>query len=111
MAGSTQEGDFLDGETEHEPDFRIRVHHAVEEILAKNQDENALVFAHGGVVNAYCGEILGLPQEMLFLPENSSINTIDVDGDMRRMRFLNDVLHLTDPGFFEEPRSERRARA
>ncbi len=94
---------------EHELDFRTRVHDALEGILERHPDENVLVFAHGGVVNAFCGEILGLPQAMLFLPENSSINTIDVDGDMRRIRFLNDVLHLTDPGFFEEPRSESRA--
>jgi hypothetical protein len=38
---------------------------------------------------------------MFFLPENTSLNTLDVDGDVRSVRFLNDVLHLTDPHFFE----------
>jgi broad specificity phosphatase PhoE len=58
------------------------------------------VFAHGGVINAYVGELLGLGQEMFFLPENTSLNSVDVDGETRTVRFLNDVLHLTDPLFF-----------
>ena len=60
-----------------------------------------LVFAHGGVINAYVGDLLGLRQEMFFLPENTSLNSVDLDGGTRTVRFLNDVLHLTDPLFFE----------
>lgn len=81
--------------------FRARVRDAVEGLLSKHPDENLLLFAHGGVINAYVGEVLGLRQEMFFLPENTSLNTVDVDGDSRSVRFLNDVLHLTDPHFFE----------
>jgi probable phosphoglycerate mutase len=82
--------------------FRVRVRDAIEEIIARHPDENVLVFAHGGVINAYVGELLDLRQEsMFFLPENTSLNSIDVDGDTRSVRFLNDVLHLTDPHFFE----------
>ena len=81
--------------------FRTRVREAVEGHLSRHPDENLLLFAHGGVINAYLGEVLGLGQEMFFLPENTSLNTIDVDADTRSVRFLNDVLHLTDPHFFE----------
>jgi probable phosphoglycerate mutase len=81
--------------------FRARVHDAVEGLLARHPDENLLVFAHGGVINAYVGGLLGLDQEMFFLPENTSLNSVDVDGGSRAVRFLNDVLHLTDPYFFE----------
>lgn len=81
--------------------FRIRVCEAVERHLSRHPDENLLLFAHGGVINAYVGEVLGLGQEMFFLPENTSLNTVDVDADARSVRFLNDVLHLTDPHFFE----------
>ncbi len=81
--------------------FRIRVHDVVEGLLQEHPDENLLLFAHGGVINAYVGEILGLGQEMFFLPENTSLNSVDIDGDIRSVRFLNDVLHLTDPNFFE----------
>lgn len=81
--------------------FRTRVRDAVEALLRKHPDENLLLFAHGGVINAYVGELLALRQEMFFLPENTSVNSVDVDGDTRTVRFLNDVLHLTDPHFFE----------
>ncbi len=77
------------------------MHDVVEGLLQEHPDENLLLFAHGGVINAYVGEILGLGQEMFFLPENTSLNSVDVDGDIRSVRFLNDVLHLTDPHFFE----------
>lgn len=81
--------------------FRARVRSAIDSILDGHPEENALVFAHGGVINAYVGALLGLDQEMFFLPENTSLNSVDVDGEMRSVRFLNDVLHLTDPHFFE----------
>jgi len=37
---------------------------------------------------------------MFFLPENTSVNSVDIDGETRTVRFLNDVLHLTDPHYF-----------
>ena len=80
--------------------FRARVRDATEKLLLRHPDENVVVFAHGGVINAYIGELLGLGQEMFFLPENASLNSVDVDGETRIVRFLNDVLHLTDPHFF-----------
>jgi broad specificity phosphatase PhoE len=80
--------------------FRERVRMAVESILADHPDRNPLLFVHGGVINAYVGELLGLGHEMFFLPENTSLNSVSVDGRARTVRFLNDVLHLTDPRFF-----------
>ena len=81
--------------------FRTRVRTAVDAIVDHHPGENVLVFAHGGVINAYVGDLLGLRQEMFFLPENTSLNSVEVDGETRTVRFLNDVLHLTDPLFFE----------
>jgi 2,3-bisphosphoglycerate-dependent phosphoglycerate mutase len=80
--------------------FRARVRSAVDGILERHPEENVVIFAHGGVINAYFGGLLGLDQEMFFLPENTSVNSADVDGGTRTVRFLNDVLHLTDPQFF-----------
>jgi probable phosphoglycerate mutase len=81
--------------------FRARVVGAVERALSDVPDGDVLVFCHGGVINAYCGEVLGLRQEMFFLPENTSVNSVDVVGGDRRIRFLNDIVHLTDPHLFE----------
>lgn len=83
-------------------DFRERVTAGVERSLAAYPDGNVYVFCHGGVVNAYVAPLLGLEQEMFFLPENTSISVIGVDGGERMVRFLNDVRHLTEPQLFED---------
>jgi broad specificity phosphatase PhoE len=81
--------------------LRRRVWGAVEGILGRHPRGNVIIVAHGGVINAYVGEVLGLEQEMFFLPENTSLNSIVVDGDRRGVRFLNDDRHLAQPQLFE----------
>ncbi len=81
--------------------FRARVRDAIEGILSRHADGNVVVICHGGVINAYLAPILGVDHEMFFLPENTSINSVVADGEVRRIRFLNDTLHLTDPHYFE----------
>lgn len=82
-------------------DFRRRVVAAVEEIIAAHAQGDVFVVAHGGVINAYFAHILGIhDQEMFFLPENTSLNTVLIDGAKRRAWFLSDASHLTDPAWF-----------
>jgi broad specificity phosphatase PhoE len=52
------------------------------------------------VINAYVAPLLGVDHEMFFIPENTSLNSVVVDGEGRRVRFLNDHLHLTAPHLF-----------
>ena len=87
------------GAEELEP-FRARVRAAVEGILDRHPQGNVVVVCHGGVINAYFAPLLGVDHEMFFIPENTSINSVGVEGDRRRVRFLNDHLHLTDPHLF-----------
>ncbi|MGH2635639.1 MAG: histidine phosphatase family protein [Actinomycetota bacterium] len=81
--------------------FRARVRRAVEGVLTRHPEGNVVVVCHGGVINAYVAPILGLDHEMFFIPENTSVNSVGVEGERRRVRFLNDHLHLTDPQLFE----------
>jgi broad specificity phosphatase PhoE len=84
--------------------FRERVVDAVEGALAAHPEGDAWVVCHGGVINAYVGSILGVKdQEMFFLPANTSINTVKVDGDRRTMWFLGDDTHFTSPELFPDP--------
>jgi probable phosphoglycerate mutase len=83
--------------------LRARVVPAVEAGLQGIQDGTVLVVCHGGVINAYLGHIMGIAHDMFFLPDNASINTVEVEGDRREVRFLNDVRHLTDPAIFAAP--------
>jgi probable phosphoglycerate mutase len=80
-----------------------RVVSAIEERVARHDDGIVLVMVHGGVINAYVGHILGIERAMFFLPENTSVNTVEVDGDRRAIRFLNDTAHLIDPPLFVPP--------
>ncbi|HEX9124137.1 MAG TPA: histidine phosphatase family protein [Actinomycetota bacterium] len=81
--------------------FRDRVHGALERILERHPAGDVLVICHGGVINAYLGPLLGIRHsEMFFLPDNTSVNSVQVNGATRSVQFLNDVLHLTDPQFF-----------
>ncbi len=83
--------------------FQERVVGAIEAILTAHPSGDAWVVCHGGVINAYVGTIMAIPdQEMFFLPPNTSINTIRVVGDERHVWFLADDTHLTQPGLFAD---------
>ncbi len=81
-------------------ELRARVRPAVERIIRAHPDGDLYIVAHGGVINAYITGLLAFPHDMLYLPENTSFNTVVLDGDERRVKFLNDVRHLTTPGLF-----------
>jgi 2,3-bisphosphoglycerate-dependent phosphoglycerate mutase len=75
--------------------LRARVVASVERGLADNPEGDVYVFAHGGVINAYLVDLLGIgDQDMFFLPENTSLNIVRVDGEERSLRFINDTRHL-----------------
>jgi broad specificity phosphatase PhoE len=81
--------------------LKTRVVNSVERILAAHEQGDVFVVAHGGVINAYVMHVLGLQgQDMFFLPENTSLNIVELDGAARRVKFINDIRHLTDPSVF-----------
>lgn len=82
--------------------FQARVVTAVESFLDAHPRGDVLVITHGGVINAYVMKVLGIKdQDMLFGPENTSLNIVHVQGGDRRVRFIDDVSHLTDPTVFQ----------
>jgi probable phosphoglycerate mutase len=82
--------------------FRERVRRAIDAIVERHPDGDIVVVCHGGVINAYIGPLLGIENEMFFLPENTSVSSVEFDDGRARLRFLNDILHLTDPQLFGE---------
>ena len=87
--------------SESSAEFRQRVVTVVEGILALHPGRRLAIVCHGGVINAYLGHVLGIRQDMFFLPENTSLNVVDVDGERREVRFLNDVAHLFLPALWD----------
>jgi probable phosphoglycerate mutase len=84
-------------------ELRARVVPAVERLLRRTREGIVVVVAHGGVINAYLGHVMGIDHDMFFLPDNGSINTVLVEDGRPQLRFLNDVRHLTDPAIFAPP--------
>jgi broad specificity phosphatase PhoE len=83
--------------------LRTRVLRSLEGLLAPTEDGVVLVVTHGGVINAYLGHVLGLAQDMFFLPDHASINTVRLEDGRPEIRFINDVRHLTEPALFVPP--------
>jgi probable phosphoglycerate mutase len=88
-------------------ELRGRVVPAVGRLLDEATSDDVMVVTHGGVINAYLSRVLSIEEDMFFLPDNASINTVVVRGSERRVRFLNDVRHLSDPKLFVPPSGAR----
>jgi probable phosphoglycerate mutase len=84
-------------------ELRARVVLAIEAAVEDTTEGTIVAVTHGGVINAYLGHVMGIDQDMFFLPDNASISTIFAEGKERRVKFLNDVRHLTDPAVFTPP--------
>jgi len=53
-----------------------------------------LIFTHGGVVNAYVAEVLGLDRDFFYPAANTSITLVRVSGKHRVLYVLNDIGHI-----------------
>ncbi len=74
--------------------FRKRVIRSIDEIASKHIGQRVLVFAHGGTINAYAAEAIGLKRDFFFPCANTSITLMHTNGDHRVVFVLNDVAHL-----------------
>ncbi len=74
--------------------FRKRVIHAINGIVRECIGKRVLIFAHGGVINAYAAEVLGLAADFFFPCANTSITMIRASTEHRVLFTLNDVGHL-----------------
>jgi 2,3-bisphosphoglycerate-dependent phosphoglycerate mutase len=74
--------------------FRARAVAAVERLVADFSGQSVVLVSHGGVINAYLGWILGIEEDMFFLPNHCSITTVWAKGDVRRVHAVNERQHL-----------------
>jgi 2,3-bisphosphoglycerate-dependent phosphoglycerate mutase len=93
IAAETGNWDSIPG-SEPSRVFRKRVVDAIDDIAHKHTGERVLIFAHGGVVNAYAAEVIGLAKDFFFPAANTSITVVRVAGTYRVLYILNDVAHL-----------------
>jgi broad specificity phosphatase PhoE len=81
-------------ESEPSREFRLRVVAAIDEIARQHLGERVLIFCHGGVINAYLAETLGLERDFFFPAANTSISVVRARGQQRVVYALNDLAHL-----------------
>lgn len=74
--------------------FRSRVVTAVEGVLALHDVAHLVVVCHGGVINAYLAELLGIADDMFFRPAHASLTRLLVHEDRRVLHTLNELTHL-----------------
>lgn len=93
IAGETGHWDNI-ANSEPSKAFRNRVVNAFDEIANNHVGERVIAFAHGGVVNAYAAEVLGLERDFFFPAANTSITMVRVSGKHRVLYILNDFAHI-----------------
>lgn len=93
IAGATGHWDDI-ANSEPSKEFRHRVVNAFDEIARNHVGERIISFAHGGVVNAYAAEVLGLERDFFFPAANTSITMIRIAGTHRVLYVLNDFAHI-----------------
>ena len=82
----------------HEPDtsFVLALDVGVIDLLlAMHPGAHLVVVCHGGVINAYLAHLLGIREDMFFLPAHTSVTRVRRMGPRRALHSLNDRDHLT----------------
>ncbi len=97
LAGATGNWDDIPG-SESSKVLRQRVVGALDTIANKHIGERVVAFAHGGVINAYVAEVLGLDKDFFFPAANTSITVVRVAGKHRVLYVLNDLAHVRRHG-------------
>lgn len=78
--------------------FQREVLEALREIAGRHVGERVLVVCHGGVINVWAGDVIGIGPRLFFEPGYTSINRFQVarSGE-RSVASLNELAHLRRP--------------
>ena len=96
LAGETGHWDVIP-DSEQSIAFRKRVVETLDEIASKHIGQRIIAFAHGGVINAYIAEVLGLKKDFFFPAANTSITIVRASQKHRVLYVLNDIGHIMRP--------------
>jgi alpha-ribazole phosphatase len=80
--------------------FFARVVGAFARMRESRPEAEGILVSHGGVVKALLCHVLGLDMRALFRikQDNTAVNQIELDRDVRRVLLVNDTCHLTGAG-------------
>jgi broad specificity phosphatase PhoE len=75
-------------------ELRQRVTGRLEAVLAAHPAATVVVVCHGGVINAYLAQLLGISSDMWFRPAHASVNRLRFYGTQRVLHRINEIDHL-----------------
>jgi len=81
---------------ERHDEFRHRTVNIIEGIVAAHPGQRIVIACHGGVINAYAGEVLGIDTAMFFRPAHASLHRLRAHDAVRVVWSLNETHHLVD---------------
>ena len=82
---------------ESDDTFRTRVAGVIGGFIAQHAGHTIAVVAHGGTINAYVAQLLGVHRSLVFTVENTSITTVRIGAHGATLVTINDCHHLYDP--------------
>lgn len=80
--------------TESSLDFRRRVSLEIEAAIADRPGQTVVIACHGGVINIYLAELLGLSVDMFFRPAHASVHRLSFSSDRQVITSLGETSHL-----------------
>ena len=76
--------------------FREKALASLEKIIGDNKGKQVAVVCHGGIINTFAANILGIDKHLFFPPEYTGINRFMIGGGHRTIICLNESAHLRD---------------
>ena len=70
----------------------------MEAAIADHPGETVVVACHGGVINTYLADLLGLSMDMFYRPVHASVHRVRFKGTIRVIDSLNEQTFLRDQG-------------
>jgi broad specificity phosphatase PhoE len=77
--------------------LRLRLRRTVDRLAAAHVGGTIVVVSHGGAINAYLADVLGIERSLWLTVENTSITVVRVGPDGPYVIVANDCTHLYDP--------------
>jgi broad specificity phosphatase PhoE len=79
--------------------FLARLRTSLHDVASAHPGQRVVVVCHGGVVNAFLADVLGLDRTLFFAPDYTSVHRVLVARDGRRaLRSVNETAHLRRVG-------------
>ncbi len=80
--------------SESAAEFHARCAENFATLLAAHPGERIVLVTHGGVINSILAGVLGLDEDLFFLPAHASMSTVAFHEGVGRLRSINEYRHI-----------------